>query len=72
MVSKNKDLSMKQGSLFVLFCHVKISETLVHVALLVSSRSSWWVGVHQLGLRLLGGMVWKQLIIEPFFQWKIN
>jgi hypothetical protein len=28
--------------------------------------------VHRLGLRLFGATVWKLLIIEPFFQWKLN
>jgi hypothetical protein len=36
----------------------------------ISLESSWWVGVHWLGLRLFGAMVWKVLIIEPFTQWK--
>jgi hypothetical protein len=31
----------------------------------------WKVGVNPLGLRLFGAMMWK-LIIEPFFQWKLN
>jgi hypothetical protein len=30
------------------------------------------VGVHQFGLRLFGATMWKLLIIEPFFQWKLN
>jgi hypothetical protein len=28
--------------------------------------------VRRLGLRLFGSMVWKLLIIEPFFQGKLN
>jgi hypothetical protein len=60
-------LSMKQGSLF---CHFVISQTMaLHVMLLVFLGSSWWIGVHQLGLRLFGAMVWKLLIIEPCSQW---
>jgi hypothetical protein len=27
---------------------------------------------HQLGLRVFGIMVWKLLIVEPFFPWKLN
>jgi hypothetical protein len=61
---------------FVLFCFVcqaEISQTTVlHGACFVSSERSWWVGVHRLGLRLFGATVWKLLIIEPFFQWKLN
>jgi len=58
---------------FVLFCNAEISQTMVlHVALLVSSESSRWVGVHQLGLRLFGGQVWKLMIIESFSQWTLN
>jgi hypothetical protein len=64
-------LSRKHGSLF---CHREISQTTVlHVKLLVSLESSWWVRVHQnLVLRLFGATVWKLLIIEHFFQWKLN
>ncbi len=36
----------------------------------VSLESSWWVGVHKLGLRLFGATVWT--IIEPLSQWKLN
>ncbi len=45
---------------------------MLHAALFVSSESSQLVGVHQLGLRPFGAMVWKLLIIEPFSQWKLN
>jgi hypothetical protein len=56
---------------FILFCHIEISQTIViHVELLVSLESSTWVWVHQFGLRLFWVMVWKLLIIEPFYQWK--
>ncbi len=52
---------------FVLFCHAKISQTMaLHAVLLVSSESFWWVGMHQVALRLFGVRVWKLLIIEPF------
>ncbi len=64
-------LSMKQGSLFCFVCW-DLPTRVFHAALLVSLESSWWVGVHQLGLRLFGAMVWKLLIIEPFFQWKLK
>jgi hypothetical protein len=54
-------------------CHAEIFQIMaLHVVLLVSSESSGWVGVHQLGLRLFGAMGWKLLIIEPFSQWKLN
>jgi len=67
------DTSMKQGNLFCSVCHAEIFQIMVlHVVLLVSSESSGWVGVHQLGLRLFGAMLWKLLIIEPFFRWKLN
>jgi hypothetical protein len=50
-------LSMKQGSLFCFVCHTDSSQTTaLHVAFLVSMESSWWVRVHQLGLRLFGAM----------------
>ncbi len=56
---------------FILFCHIEISQTIIiHVKVLVSSESSPWVWVHQLGLRLFWVMMWKLLIIEPFCQWK--
>ncbi len=35
-------------------------------------RKLWWVGVHWLGLRPFGAIVWKLLLIEPFSQWKLN
>ncbi len=38
----------------------------------ISLKSSRWVGVQGLVLRLFGAMVCKLLIIEPFSQWKIN
>jgi len=66
---------MKQGSLFcfVLFC-LSHWDLPTHVArchpLGIPSESSWWVGVHWLGLGLFGATVWKLLIIEPFSQWK--
>jgi hypothetical protein len=56
-----KFLSMKQGSLFCFVSHTEISQaTNLHVVVLVYFKSSWWcVGVHQLGLRLVGATVWK-------------
>jgi len=66
-------LFMKQCSMFCFVCHVEISQTMMlHAMLLVSSKSSWWEGVHWFGLRMFGAIVWKLLIIEPFFQWKLN
>ncbi len=54
-------------------CHAEISRTtMLHVVLLVSSKSSQWAGVHWLGLRLFGATMWKLLVIEPFSQWKLN
>jgi len=35
-------------------------------------KSSKLIGVHWLGLKLFGIIVWKLLIIETFFQWKLN
>jgi hypothetical protein len=66
---------MKQGSLFlfhfvVLRCLRSWGFTL-H-SLLVSLKSPRWVGVHRLGLRLFGAMVWKLLIVESFSQWILN
>jgi len=55
--------------------HVDISQTktqVLHVVILISSETSWWVGVHRLGLRLFGAMVWKLLIIDSFPQSKLN
>jgi len=45
---------------------------MLHVMLVVFSKSSWWVGVHGLDLRLFWAMVWKLLIIKLFSQWKLN
>jgi hypothetical protein len=44
----------------------------LHVALLISLESSWWVEVHWFGLRQFGATMWKSLIIELFSQWKLN
>jgi hypothetical protein len=64
---------MKQGSLLCFVCHAETSQTMaLHVAFLISSESSWWVEVHQFGLRLFEATMWKLLIIEPFFQSKSN
>jgi len=60
-------------SLFCFVSHAEISQTTaLHGAPLVSLESSQWVGVHCLGLRLFGAVMWKLLIIESFFQWKLN
>jgi hypothetical protein len=58
---------------FVLFCHINIFQTMMlHARLLVASKSFQWVRVHWLGLKVFGTIVWKLLIIEPFFLWKLN
>jgi hypothetical protein len=44
----------------------------LHITLLISLESSWCVGVHWFGLRLFEVSMCKLLIIEPFFQWKLN
>ncbi len=52
------DLSMKQGSLFVLFCFVctyEIHQTgMLQIAFLVSLESSQGGGVHRLGFMAFG------------------
>jgi hypothetical protein len=54
-------------------CHIEISLNMtLHAMILVFSKKFKWIGVHWFGLRLFGIMVWKLLIIEPFFQWKLN
>ncbi len=66
-------LSMKQGSLFCFVFYSELSWIMVlHATIWVSLKSSWWVGVQQLGLRLFEVTMWKLLIIEPFCQWKLN
>lgn len=51
---------------FVGCCHAKISQTMAfHAVLLVSFESFWWIGVHQLALRLFGVRRWKLFIIQP-------
>jgi hypothetical protein len=61
------------SKLLCFVCHAKIFQTtMLHAMLLVSFGSSQWVGVRQLGLKLFGVTMWKLLIIEPFFQWKLN
>jgi hypothetical protein len=53
--------------------HINISQTItLHAILLISSESSQWEGVHWLCFRLFGVIMWKLLIIEPFFQRNIN
>jgi len=56
-------LSMKQDNLF---CFVMLRFFLIFL------ESSQWVGVYQLDFKLFGTMVWKLLIIETFFQEKLN
>jgi hypothetical protein len=64
---------MKQGSLFCFVCHTDSSQTTaLHVTFLVSMESSWWVRVHQLGLRLFEAMVVEAIVIELFSQLKLN
>jgi hypothetical protein len=59
----------KEVVLFCFICHAEIFQTMVlHVVLLISSKSFQWVGVPQLGFRLFGAMLWKLLIIEPLSQ----
>jgi hypothetical protein len=60
-----------QVFLWVFLCHVnKIPQTTALHAVLL--ESSWWVGMHQLGLRLFPATRWKLLIIESFSQWKLS
>jgi hypothetical protein len=71
------NLSMKEGSLFVLFCFVCTYEIhwtgVLQIAFfLVSLESSWRGGVHQLGFMALGLAVQKFLSIEWFLPWKLN
>jgi hypothetical protein len=59
---------MKESSLgggHLIFFQTKV----FHAMLMVFSENSQWVEAHKLGLGLFGIMVWKLLIIEPFFQW---
>jgi hypothetical protein len=62
-------------SIYCLFCfvyHIEISQTtMLHVVFFISLESFWLVLLHQLCLRLFGATMWKLLIIEPFFQWKL-
>ncbi len=53
--------------------YAEIPQTIaLHPALVVSSKSSQWVGVHWLDSRLFRATMWKLLIIESFSQWKLN
>ncbi len=59
------NLSMKQGSLFVLFCTYEIHPTgMLQIAFLVSLESSQGEGVHGLGSMVFGLAVQKFLNIE--------
>jgi hypothetical protein len=69
-------LSMKQGSLFVLFCFVctyEIHQTgMLQIVFLVSLESSWWGGVHQLGSMTFGLAVQKFLKMISSLKIKLN
>jgi len=74
MVQTILHLSMKQGSLFCFVCHAKISQTMVlHLhswclqkALDESRGALIWFET------LWSYYMWKLLIIEAIFQWKLN
>jgi hypothetical protein len=54
--------------LFFFVCHVEIYEIeRSHATFLVSLESSQWVGVQGVGFMMLGGLMQKLVIIEPFF-----
>jgi hypothetical protein len=57
---------------FVLLTFGKFSSHCVSFHTLDISESSPWVRVQRLGLRLFRALVWKLLIVEPFFQWKLS
>jgi hypothetical protein len=59
---------------FVLFCYVmmKSPKPLHFMPHSCIFKNFWWVGVHQLGLRLFGSTMCKLLIIKSFFEWKLN
>jgi hypothetical protein len=66
-------LSMKEGSLFVLFCKDEIHWTgMLHITFLVSLEGSWGGGVRQIGFMAVGLAVQKFLNIEWFLHWKLN
>jgi hypothetical protein len=59
------NLSMKQGSLFVLFCIYDIHQTrMLHIAFLVSFESSRGRGVHQHSSMTFGFEMQKFLNVE--------
>jgi hypothetical protein len=61
-------LSMKEGSLFVLFCTYELHQTrMLQMTFLVSLESSWGGGEHGLGSMMFGLAVPKFLNIEWFF-----
>jgi hypothetical protein len=58
-------LSMKQGSLFVLFCTYEIHQIrMLQITFLISLESTQQGGVHQLGFMTFGLAVQKFLNIE--------
>jgi hypothetical protein len=70
----NGNLSMKQGNLF---CFVLSPWNFPNhnascCTFGIFGKLWGWIRVHELGFRLFGATMWKLLIIEPFFQWKIN
>jgi hypothetical protein len=60
--------------LFVCFiCHVEISETMAHIAmLLVLLESPQWVGVHWVGFIMFQPTMEKLLNIEQIFSLQIH
>jgi hypothetical protein len=63
--ANKSNLSMREGSLFVLFCTYEIHQTeMLQIAFLVSLESSQGGGVHWLGSMSFGLAVQKFLNIE--------
>ncbi len=60
-------LSVKENNLFC--CHYDISQTMVSWVMLwnLSSKSSQWIGVHQLGLECLELQCGINLLLNHFF-----
>jgi hypothetical protein len=65
-------LSMKEGSLFVLFVLMRSTEPDPLDRVLGLFGSSWGGGVHQLGFVAFGLVVQKFLNIEWFLHYKSN
>jgi hypothetical protein len=63
---------MKQGNLFCFVSHREFPNDNASCCTLGVFGKLLIGKVHQLGLRLFGIMVWKLLIIEPYFPWKLN